>query len=347
MATEIKTWQIVDGKLKVVQSNLAEEGRTEPYDLEEWIASNPTIIGAEVVIIGRQVTTKSGPLDLLGIDSSGNLVIIELKRDKLPREVLAQAIDYASDIASWNIDKISEICTKYTGKSLEDYINESFPKVDLETININGDQRIVLIGFGIESSLERMIEWLSDSYGVNVNAITLNYSKTSSGDEILTRTAIISEEIELERVKRKKKFQIPMSDEPGAYEPDKLKQLLMKYLSQNMISAQRIRDILLPACLKKDVLTRDQLKKEFVSFDEQTDMSKAGYFLSLISSQVGMLKNDFLRQIIKYEYPNYTWEKDNYHIRNEHKSLVKEVLESLKQQDTASAKQSNPTAAVQ
>lgn len=331
MATEIKAWQILNGKLQAIETSLAEEGRTEPYDLEEWIASNPAIVSTELIMIGRQVTTKSGSLDLLGIDRSGNLVIIELKRDKLPREALAQAIDYASDIANWSIDKISEICTKYTGKSLEDSINESFPSIDLESLNINGSQRIVLVGFGIESSLERMIEWLSDSYGVNVNAIALKYVKTSSGDEVLTKTAIISEEIELERVKSKKKFQIPMSDDPGNYDRDKLKQLLTDYLSQNMVSAQRIRDILLPACLAKGVLTREQLKEEFVNSDEQTDISKAGYFLSLISSQVGMLKNDFLRQVIKYEYPNYNWEKDKYQIRDEYKSLVKEVIESLKQ----------------
>lgn len=338
MATEIKTWQIIDGKLRSVQANLAEEGRTERYDLEEWIASNPTIIGTELSIIGRQVMTKSGPLDLLGIDRSGNLVIIELKRDRLPREALAQAIDYASDVAIWNIDKISEVCTKYIGKGLEDYVNESFPGVDLEALNINGSQRIILVGFDIESSLERMIEWLSDSYGVNVNAIALNYAKTSSGDEILTRTAIISEEIELERAKSQRKFQIPMSDEPGAYEQDKLKHLLTKYLSQDMVSAQRIRDILLPACLKEGVMTREQLKKEFISFDQDTDASKVGYFLSLISTQVGLQKNDFLRQVIKYEYPNYAWEKDNYEIRSDYGALVKEVLETLSEHNTASVR---------
>jgi hypothetical protein len=29
-----------------------------------------------------------------------------------------------------------------------------------------------------------------------------------------------------------------------------------------------------------------------------------------------MAKNDFLRQVIGYEYPNYPWEKDNYSIRD-------------------------------
>ncbi len=43
MSTEIKTWQIIDGRLEAISTKLKNEGRTEPYDLEPWIASNPLI----------------------------------------------------------------------------------------------------------------------------------------------------------------------------------------------------------------------------------------------------------------------------------------------------------------
>lgn len=325
MATETKTWQIIDGQLELLESTLTDSGRTEAYDLESWIASNPSIIGSGLVIIGRQVTTKSGPLDLLAIDSSGNTVIIELKRDTLPREALAQAIDYSSDVAELNIDKISEICTKYTGESLDDVISESFPDIDLENLNVNETQRIVLVGFAIEPALERMITWLSNNYGVNINAVLLNYSKTQSGDELLTRTSVISEELEKQRISRKR-LQIPMSDEPGEYDEEELRQQLGRYLSQDIYSAKRIRKVLLPVCLKGSGVSREQLKEEFVNYGEADSVRDAGYFLSLISQQIGMAKNDFLRQVIGYEYPNYAWEKDNYHIREGYETLVEEVL---------------------
>ncbi len=207
MGTEIKTWQIVDGHLSTLQTELRTEGRTEPYDLEPWIASQPSIVCSDLLVIGRQVATRSGPIDLLGIDSSGNTVIIELKRDELPRECLAQAIDYASDVAGWTVERLNEVCVAYTGKTLEFAFNQAFPDVDAENLNINSTQRIALVGFAIESSLERMIEWLSDAYGVNVNAIVLSYVKTRSGDELLTRTSIISEEMEQERSRKQKKFE--------------------------------------------------------------------------------------------------------------------------------------------
>jgi RecB family endonuclease NucS len=328
MATKIKTWQIVDGRLEAVESTLVEEGRTEAYDLEEWIVSNPSIIGPDILVIGRQVTTRPGPLDLLAVDKDGNLVVIELKRDQLPREALAQAIDYASDVADWDIDKINGVCLAHTEERLEDALNARFPDINLESINVNETQRVILIGFSIEPSLERMIEWLSSNYSVNINAILLNYIKTKSGEELLTRTSIISEQVEQERI-RKRKFQIPMSDEPGEYDEAELKRLLKNYLSLDLYSARRIRDVLLPVCLKREVVPRDELKEEFVNYGEADDIRRAGHFLSLISQQIGIEKNDFLRQVIGYEYPTNPWEKDNYRVRDEYKELVAEVLSEL------------------
>jgi len=324
MATQIKTWQIIDGQLEEIETTLSDSGRTESYDLESWIASNPSVIEQGLVIIGRQVHTESGPLDLLALDRAGNTVIIELKRDKLPREVLAQAIDYASDLSGWDIDQINEACLKFTQKSLDDIISENYPELSLETIHINESQRIILVGFAIDPSLERMINWLSETYKVNINALILHYTLTSSGDELLSKTSVLSEDIVEQR-----KYRIPMSDEPGDYEIQELRNLLIQYLSQNMVTSRRIKNILLPLCLESDVATRDDLKRELVARGEAEDISKAGFAQSVISGQIGLKKNDFLRQVIGYGYPNNPWEKDEYFIHSGYRDLVEEILDEL------------------
>lgn len=329
MGTEIKTWQICNGRLEPIESTLQGSGRTEPYDLEPWIHSHPEVLGSGIVIIGRQVPSKSGPIDLLGIDSSGNLVVIELKRDKLPREALAQAIDYVSDVALWSIDKISETCLANTEKPLEELFEEKFPDIDLESINLNSMQRIMLVGFSIESSLERMIEWLSDGYNVNINAIILSYLRTMNGEEILMRTSVISEEIEKERVQKKKKFTIQMSDDPGQYPDEELKKLLVDFLSKSSKTILRIRKILIPACLTEAIVTREYLKNKFIEIEPDADEAKIGYYLTPMSSQLGMKKNDFLRQVIRYEYPKHEWEKDNFHIVPEYRNLLSEIIKAI------------------
>lgn len=328
MATEIQTWQIIDGKLNIVNSTLSENGRKEKEDLEEWIKSNSEILGNDIAIIGQQVQTKSGPLDFLGIDNNGNVVIIELKREKLPREVLAQVVDYASDVSSWDIEKLGEICQKFTDQSLIDYLSEKFPQKQIEDLSINQVQRLLLVGFAVEEPLSRMIEWLSTNYNLGINAIVLSYIKTKSGDELLSKTVIIPEEVEREK-SNKKKFIIDMSNEPGTYEINELRENLIKYLSKNIVSSQRIKDYFLPALLKKDMLTRVQMRKEFARNGAADNERQAGYFLALISNQLGHKWNDYLRQVIHYEFPNYPWEKDNFKINDEYKELVKEILEKL------------------
>lgn len=116
-----------------------------------------------MAIIGEQIPTKIGLVDFLAIDRAGNLVVVELKRDRLPREVLAQAVDYASDVAGWDADKASEVCVKYAGQTVQDLLKEGFGDIDLGDLVINKVQRILLVGFSIEEPLLRMIEWLSST----------------------------------------------------------------------------------------------------------------------------------------------------------------------------------------
>ena len=327
MGTEIRTWEIIDDKLTSIDTTLAENNRKETEHLEKWLKTQPKILGDNIVIIGEQVQTKSGPLDYLAIDENGNTIIVELKRSKLPREVIAQSMDYASDVANWEIEKLSEICMKHTGKNLEDTLIEKFDNIEIEELTINLNQRILLVGFGIQESLNRMIEWLSNKYDISINAIILKYVKTSSGNELLSRTVIIPEEVEKAK-SNKKKFTIATSDKPGEYDTKKLTELLTKYLRKNLYSVRRLKDIVIPALLENDVMTREDLLKTLVQSGEAEDSSQAGYHMSLISGQLGHEWKDYLRQVIKYEYPNHPWEKDNFSIVPEHRDLMKKILET-------------------
>lgn len=169
--------------------------------------------------------------------------------------MLAQAIDYASDAATWDIDRLNEICEKFSNQSLLEYLSEKFSKKPIEDISINQAQRLILVGFAVEESLGRMLEWLSTNYNLGVNAIILKYVKTSSGDELLSRTVIISEEVEREK-SNKKKFVIEMSNEQGNYDSETLKNQLKFYLSKPNISRQRIREFFLPTLLIKGIVSR-------------------------------------------------------------------------------------------
>ena len=78
--------------------------------LEDTLAEDISILSPELMLIGRQVSTSYGKyIDLLAINEEGDLVVIELKRNKTPREVVAQLIDYASWVQGLSYDEIAAI----------------------------------------------------------------------------------------------------------------------------------------------------------------------------------------------------------------------------------------------
>ena len=328
MATRIGVWQIVEGGLEALETSMAEAGRKETEDLERWIRSKPTVLAQDLLIIGEQVPTKAGRMDFLGIDKAGNLVVIELKRGKLPREALAQAVDYASEVASWDIEKVNEVCLDYAKQELNDCLNEKFEHLDLESLSINETQRLLLVGFSMDESLERMIEWLSNSYGVDVNAVVLRYIKTKGGDELLARTTIIPEEVVKDRT-GKRRLQIEMSDEPGNYPDEELTGLLRQYLAEDGLTPKRVREVLLPLCLKYDVVTRGKMIEELIQRGEAANEGAAGYAVTSISRALGIKKRDYLRQIIQYDRDEGAWEKNNYRLAHKYKDIVKTLLAEL------------------
>ncbi|MGY5859649.1 MAG: endonuclease NucS [Candidatus Thorarchaeota archaeon] len=220
MVSTIEVWQIKEGKLFALETTMADAGRMEVQDLQEWVLSHPELLGSNIKIIGNEVWTESKKrIDILGLDEMGNTVIIELKRDKLPRLVLAQAIDYASDVASWDLEKLSEIYNEYTNdQSLEEFLEENYENP--QELSINETQRIMLVGTSIEDNLLRMIEWLSTKSNVVINFVLLRYIKTEAGEEFLARTVKFSEKDEQERIQKQQRRISKKSNPPTIIQID-------------------------------------------------------------------------------------------------------------------------------
>src|SRR5690349_6633590 len=84
--------------------------------LQEVLQSYPQILPVDeiesvfwpLVPIGREIGTSVGPIDNLFISKAGYLVLVETKlwrNSQAKREVFAQAIDYASELAGWSFEQ--------------------------------------------------------------------------------------------------------------------------------------------------------------------------------------------------------------------------------------------------
>ena len=145
-----------------------------------------------MLVIGRQVETDfGGVIDILCIDPKGDLVIIELKRGKTPREITAQILDYASWAKDLSNDQVTQIASKHFSEnvSLEAKFKEKFGE-DLPEV-INEAHKMIVVGSEIDSSTERIIRYLSESYGVGINAVTFQYFSGTDDMEFVANVFLI------------------------------------------------------------------------------------------------------------------------------------------------------------
>ena len=111
MGLEQQVWSLSDGK------RLREVKAPSEKQIEDLLAANIEILDAGWLVIGRQVKTEGGGfIDILCIDQQGALVVVELKRELTPREVTAQALDYASCVSVFTAAQIAETYMAYSRK---------------------------------------------------------------------------------------------------------------------------------------------------------------------------------------------------------------------------------------
>jgi len=165
---------------------LAPSSLTDEKLLENMIETDPLILAEEWLIIGRQVQTAfGGYVDLLAIAPDGSLVVIELKRHKTPREVVAQAIDYASWVETLEADTISNIYGKYSlGGSLDEAFLARF-NIELQEENLNQTHQIVIVAAELDPSTERIISFLA-ARDIAVNAVFFEVFSNGT-DQFLVR----------------------------------------------------------------------------------------------------------------------------------------------------------------
>ena len=94
---------------------------------------------------------------MLCIDRDGALVVVELKQGRTPREVAAQALDYASWAKTLEAGDIERIAKEYLGGSLEDALQERFGEVPDNWVGSSPDERQSAIGLeGAFHSIEEV-----------------------------------------------------------------------------------------------------------------------------------------------------------------------------------------------
>ena len=173
------------------------EAQHEESVLQGWLESNSDSIldSGGVLIIGREVFTNlDGYIDLLGLDQQGNVVAIELKRGRTPRDVIAQALEYVSFAASLEAEELECRFRKYRqdeSLSLAESHRQRFALG--QKVSFNKDQRVVIVGQQITPGIRQTAEFLN-AKGVRVTCIEFTFFQSSAKSQLLSLQIVIRDQ---------------------------------------------------------------------------------------------------------------------------------------------------------
>jgi hypothetical protein len=150
-------------KVGLQPEQLAEGSLPSEKLLENMIVAKPQLLSDEWMLIGRQERTGAGGvIDLLAVAPDASVVLIELKRDRTPREVVAQALDYASWVSKLKAEDISGIYRRYApGRNLADDFKTRFGQV-LDEDLLNQSHQVVIVSAQLDASSERIVSYLNE-----------------------------------------------------------------------------------------------------------------------------------------------------------------------------------------
>ncbi len=153
--------------------------------LEDFLAQDPSLLGMRLLVIGRQVRTPYGKyIDLMAMDADGNLHVLELKRDKTPRDVVAQVIDYGSWVTELGRDQVIDLANAHLEEPFEVAFEATFGEAPPD--ELNGELQLTVVATDLDGSSERIVTYLR-GFGVPVNAVFFSYLE-DDGRAYLART---------------------------------------------------------------------------------------------------------------------------------------------------------------
>ena len=178
-------------------TRLAKLGILETAHLEKWIVDHPEVLGDGVLIVTTQYdkwSSGSGDLarerlDVLGLDSSGQLVVVELKRETDSR-IHLQAITYAALVAGFSKETLAEAHAEYLSRSSDIAISLAEAREQLDE-HVDGtwdaailtQPKIILLAEDFSAQTYTTVAWLSDlTPNLSIEMHTVNAFGLPDGD---------------------------------------------------------------------------------------------------------------------------------------------------------------------
>jgi hypothetical protein len=129
-------------------------------------------------------------IDLVAMGADGTLHVLELKRDRTPRNVVAQILDYGSWVQGLSHSEVLDIFADQHEVEFEVAFADRFGTNPPDELNVA--HKLTVIASDVDPATERIVTYLNSGFGVPINVVFFRYF-SDEGREYLARTWLLDE----------------------------------------------------------------------------------------------------------------------------------------------------------
>jgi len=155
-------------------------------ELENWVKSDPSLV-RDGLVAQQLIFRTRERLDLLCIENRSRWLIVELKRDRLAREVAAQALDYVSLLADMSREELRSRLQPHLDAAPQSTRELVDDLLAAETDDTPRELGAVIVGISADEPLLRITRYLADHHMMPMAVVELQAFTSPSGDRVILR----------------------------------------------------------------------------------------------------------------------------------------------------------------
>jgi hypothetical protein len=188
-------------KEKYLEKSASELGVQEKT-IEDWLANHPELLfPKEQVLVFAQSVAGKHMADILALDSYGNLVIVEIKRDWSDRSTVAQLLEYAADCKDTPYETFNQWAQEYrkwAGGELLQKFREFTDRPGFPPEQLCAKQRVFIVAPDSDVGLKKIVNWLK-AYGVPIEFIPFRLLADQNNTLRMIEITGVSADIEVDQ----------------------------------------------------------------------------------------------------------------------------------------------------
>jgi hypothetical protein len=160
----------------VATTTFAAESLRERDDIQRSLRHHLGVLDPDLLFVAEEYALFENAqrrVDLLALDRTGKLVVIELKRTEDGGHMELQALRYAAMVSTMTTDHLIQVFADNHSLTTEEARTQLEAYVDTDALELSDEVRIILVSAGFSQEVTATVLWLTQRYGLDISCYRL------------------------------------------------------------------------------------------------------------------------------------------------------------------------------